>query len=95
MSEKQIQTKIITLLRSRGFWVFKVHGGAMQTSGIPDILACQGGQLWAFEVKRPGGVVSKIQEKRIDELRRAGARAFVVTSALEVEGRIAETKATP
>lgn len=84
MNEKQITEKIVTYLRGAGFWVFKVKGGPMQMSGVPDLLACRGGQLYAFEVKRPGGRVSAIQRKRLDELEAAGAKAAVVTSVEEV-----------
>lgn len=84
-SEKAIVQEVIAELKRRGFWVLKVHGGPMQKAGIPDVLAALDGQLWAFEVKaRRDGVVSRLQRKRMDELEKAGAYAFVVCSVAEL-----------
>jgi Holliday junction resolvase len=84
MSEKQITEKIIDRLKSEGFWVFKVHGGGLQKAGIPDVLACRAGRLYAFEVKRPGFSASRLQLKRIRELEAAGAVVAVVSSVEDV-----------
>jgi Holliday junction resolvase len=83
-SEKAIVQEVVDELKRRGFWVLKVHGGPMQKAGIPDVLAVFDGQLWAFEVKAQGGVVSRLQRKRMDELEQAGAYAFVVRSVGEL-----------
>jgi hypothetical protein len=40
------------------------------------------------EVKRPGGIVSKLQEVKMDELTQYGARCFVVYSVEELKGFI-------
>lgn len=83
ITEKQITEKIIKALKQHGYWVLKVHGGPMQKSGIPDILACRNGRLLAIEVKRPGGRVTAIQRKRLAELEAAGADVVVITSVDE------------
>lgn len=74
-------------------WFFKVVGHPYQMSGVPDILVCIHGRLFAFEVKfqRPGesrehafGRASVLQWDQIHQLRTAGAVATVVLSSGEV-----------
>jgi Holliday junction resolvase len=95
MNEKQITTKIIAYLKSEGFFVWKQHGSAFQQSGLPDVFAVKGGKLFGFEVKRPGGVVSKLQQKRIADLQKAGALVCVVRSVEEVAQFIASLPSRP
>lgn len=54
------------------------------TAGIPDIIACIGGQFFAFEVKVPGGKQTKLQSVTLDKIKAAGGIACVVTSVTEV-----------
>jgi len=74
-------------------WVMKVHGGPFQPVGIPDMLVCVKGQLFAFEVKhqKPGEShqhamdrVTRAQWAQIERMRRAGAVAEVVMAVDEV-----------
>ena len=74
-------------------WVMKVHGSPVQMAGVPDLLVCLDGYLYAFEVKfqRPGesaahayGRVSPIQQAQIDALNASGATALAVLSVDEV-----------
>lgn len=56
------------------------------TPGIPDLsVACPGGTILYFEVKRPGGVLSPAQEDIIGRLQKAGGFVAVVTSMDDVE----------
>ena len=84
MKESQIVAAIMLELRRRGFFVFKIHGGPYQAAGLPDIFAVKDGLLYAFEVKQPGGRVTKLQSKRLTELAEHGAKAAAVTSVAEV-----------
>jgi len=43
--------KILVSLRKQGGWWTKVHGGAFQTTGLPDIIGCYEGIFYGFEVK--------------------------------------------
>lgn len=86
--ERTITTKIMEYLRARGAFVWKQHGGPMQMRGLPDVMAVLGGRLYAFEVKTEHGRTTKIQEKRIEDLRKAGATAAVVRSLSEVAEHI-------
>lgn len=52
MLEKQVENKIKKWLEQNNHWYFKVHGGAFQKTGVPDIIACVKGKFVAIEVKR-------------------------------------------
>jgi hypothetical protein len=65
------------------FW--KEHGGMYGTAGIPDIIICYKGKFVALEAKRPGGKLTKLQEKTIKDIRAAGGKAYVVSSVDEVK----------
>lgn len=55
------------------------------TAGIPDIIVCYRGKFIALEAKRPGGKLTKLQEKTIKDIRAAGGKVYVVMSVDEVK----------
>lgn len=76
MTESQIQKKIIDDLESKGYYVIKL----MKTNknGIPDLIALPKNSDALFvEVKTEKGVLSKLQEYRIEELRSHGIKSEV------------------
>lgn len=84
--ESSITKSIVTLAKSLGWWTFKIAGGPMQTSGIPDLLCIRGGRAVFLEVKQPGKKPSPLQAHRMKEIREVGgATAEVVTSKQEAE----------
>lgn len=73
-------------------WIFKVHGGPMQMSGVPDLLFCVDGKFIGAEVKfvRPGESrdhaamrATPGQRNQIRLINKAGGSAGVVTSPQE------------
>lgn len=85
--ESHFQKKIIDWIKENvpNAVVWKEAAGPYSRQGIPDITCIVNGKYYGFEVKRPFiGVLSKIQEQTIKELRKAGAVAEVVTSEKEV-----------
>jgi Holliday junction resolvase len=86
MTESLIQRDIVRCLRVRGFYVIKISDRFR--SGIPDLYAARDGKSYWFEVKRPDGRVSKLQEYEIEQLRAAGITAAVVRSVSDVEALI-------
>jgi hypothetical protein len=38
--ESKLSREILSALRARGIFAFKVHGGPMMMAGLPDIIAC-------------------------------------------------------
>lgn len=60
--EYRIVQNIKRLIRSRGGWCVKIHGGPYQDAGTPDILACYKGRFVAVEVKTARGVARPEQK---------------------------------
>lgn len=82
--ESRIVERIMSYLRARGAFAEKLHGGMLQTTGLPDVVACYRGKFLAIEVKRPGGRATPMQEHILREIRKAGGFAAVATSVQDV-----------
>lgn len=74
-------------------WWFKVHGSPTQRAGIPDLLVCYFGRFVGIEVKRPGGEATRLQERTMDVIRRAGGSAFAADSVGLVSTRLDSIRA--
>jgi Holliday junction resolvase len=70
MTEQQIQSKIIKNLESEGFYCIKLI--KTNKNGIPDVLALKPNEVYFVEVKKDKGILSKLQEWRIKELKELG-----------------------
>lgn len=91
MLEKDIVAAILRHLKGQPrCFAWKTHGGMYGTAGIPDIIACIDGRFYAFEVKQPGGRLSRLQEVTLGKIRAAGGAAYMVTSVEEVKAAILE-----
>lgn len=53
-------------------WYTKIWGGGFQKSGIPDILACVNGIMFAVEVKASNGRPSELQKLNISRINKSG-----------------------
>lgn len=85
--ESYFQTKIMHWIRENfpEAFVWKAAAGPYSRQGIPDICCIIGGRFYGFEVKRPFiGVLRRIQEQTMKEIRAAGGVAEVVTSEKDV-----------
>ena len=93
--EKEIVAAILRYLKNRPCcFAWKTHGGMYGTAGIPDIIACIDGRFFAFEVKQPGGRLTRLQETTIAKIESAGGAARMVTSVSEVKDLLAEKGAS-
>lgn len=79
----QIMAYLKTLQRTEPVFFLKIHGHAMQRAGIPDMVVIHDGRTMWFEIKRPGGVPTKLQSHEMREIIGAGGVAYVVTSVEE------------
>lgn len=69
MTEQQIQKKRINELEQEGYYVIKLI--KTNKNGIPDLIAIPPDSNVLFsEVKTPKGKVSKLQEYRLEELKK-------------------------
>src|SRR5690606_6579928 len=86
-SEASLQATILRWLRSHGGWWVKFHvAGKYSTAGVPDIIGSYKGRFIAFEVKRPGGKPTPLQEATHKKMREQGkALVFVVDSLDKVK----------
>ncbi len=87
MKEGSITKAILAYLNSHpeGFAV-KVHAGANQGRGVPDVVGVVSGHSLWLEVKTRTGRATPIQEHRIKQLQSAGAIASIVRSVEDVIG---------
>ena len=91
---------IVDYLLVRKAWVLKVHGGAYQRPGVPDILACLRpqaqqvvsgdgwGVLLAIEVKTGRAVLSRAQEEERTRVDQAGGYFILAHSVDDVEAAL-------
>lgn len=69
-TESVIITKAIKLIAKEfpHAFVFKVHGGLYQRSGIPDLyVGIEGKSIW-IEMKRPGADTTALQKHKMEQL---------------------------
>lgn len=89
MLEREIVAAILRHLKTMPrCFAWKTHGGMYGTAGIPDIIACIDGRFYAFEVKQPGGRLTRLQEVTLGKIRAAGGAAYMVTSVEDVSAAI-------
>lgn len=80
--EAYYQTEVMEYIRGNypGSFVWKAAAGPYSRQGIPDVCAVIEGHFFGFEIKRPYiGRLSKMQERTILEIQKAGGTAAVVS----------------
>jgi Holliday junction resolvase len=82
MRESQIQSKVITELERKGYYVIKL----IQTNknGIPDLMAIKDGKVVFIEVKVPGKKPKVLQAYRHAELKKYGANTITATNTNDI-----------
>ena len=90
MLERDIVTAIRKYLASLGSDVFfwKEHGSVYGTNGVPDIICCYKGRFLGLECKLPGGRLTELQKRAIEQINRAGGIACRVESVEDVKRMI-------
>ena len=86
MKESAIVKSILQYLKSvPECFAWKEHGGMYGTAGIPDIIACIGGNFYGFEVKTERGKPTALQAATMRKIQAAGGIAAVVRSVADVK----------
>ena len=77
LSETRLKNKVIQFIKREypGVWVYKTAD--RWTSGIPDLLLCIEGRLYAIELKVDRNQPTKIQRYVIEKIKASGGRAEV------------------
>lgn len=84
MLEVTLKNKVIKRLRKvPDLWFFKCSDKFQ--SGIPDILGCYAGRMFAIELKTATGKLTKLQEHTLHTLLTVGALTWVVRSMEDLE----------
>lgn len=79
--ESRLQAKCIAYLEQNLKWVV-IKISAATKAGEPDLICCdKKGYFWAFEIKAgTAGIVSKLQEYKIERIRKNNGKAYVIYS---------------
>lgn len=88
--EYRIVQNIKRLIRARGGWCVKIHGGPYQDAGTPDILACYKGCFIAVEVKTARGVTRPEQKIAQRAIMGSGGYALITHLIGDVAGVLDE-----
>jgi Holliday junction resolvase - archaeal type len=89
MKKSDILKAILRYLKIiHGCFAWKEHGGMYSTAGVPDVITCIGGRVYAFEVKTEKGKPTALQEAIIRKILVAGGVAVIVRSLDEVRAVI-------
>lgn len=95
--ESRLSRAIMTALRARGIYCFKVHGGPFTQAGTPDIIACVPvthggvtvGAFVGFETKMPeGDDPTPVQLHQHNKISRAWGTVFVPRSVDDVTDQL-------
>jgi len=84
MRERDVEKYLVEKIRKLGGRAYKWTSPSQR--GVPDRLCVlPGGRAVAVEVKRPGGKVTRMQERELAQLNTLGLQAVVVDSIEAVE----------
>lgn len=82
-TESQKTRNLKTLLRARGFFVYKTHGSTETMSGLPDLVGCKDGRFIGIEVKMLDTANTKFKytPKQVYVLEQLAAKGALVFGA--------------
>lgn len=86
--EREITNKILKWLRENKYYCEKIHGGGVQCSGIPDIIACINGRFIGIEVKYGKNKASILQAYKLAQINKSGGIGIVVYSLLDLQTQL-------
>lgn len=93
MREKQIEMKLVEVVRKRGGLCPKWVSPGLD--GVPDrIIMLPGGRIAFAELKAPGGKPRPLQVARFEQLKALGFRVFVIDQIDQIGGVLDEISAT-
>lgn len=76
--EKLVKQKVVKQLKALGAYYFYPVTGGFGTSGVPDIVGCYQGTFFAIECKAGKNKPTKLQQKNMDDIAKAGGIVWVV-----------------
>jgi hypothetical protein len=79
--EAKVKKQIKDLLKSYGAYYAMPVAGMFGKAGVPDFLVCHVGYFIGIEAKAGKGKTTALQEKNLEDIRRAGGLAIVVNES--------------
>ncbi len=76
--ERKVKQQVVNLLKEYDVYYFFPAANGLGRAGIPDIIVCAWGSFLAIECKAGGGTTTKLQEKELSLIRKAGGTAMVI-----------------
>lgn len=75
-TERALRNKVLKHLKSKHIFVMSLS--EKYFSGYPDLLCIDDGKIFFIELKKKGGITSKIQLYMFDEIQKNGGTVFIV-----------------
>lgn len=79
--EAKVKAKVREVLKALGAYYTMPVTGGYGSSGAPDFLVCLGGRFIGIECKAGKGKTTALQEKNLEDIRKAGGVALVINEA--------------
>lgn len=79
--EGKVKNKIKAILKEHGVYFAMPIGSAFGNSGVPDFLCCVKGYFIAIEAKAGKGKTTALQDKHLEDIKKAGGVSLVVNEA--------------
>lgn len=76
--EGRVKEKVRKILREHNIYYAMPHGAGYGNAGIPDFLCCHKGKFLAIEAKAGEGVLTALQRKELETIKRTGGDAWLV-----------------
>jgi len=80
--EAKVKKRVIAILKKHGVWYFSPIGHGMGRGGIPDIIVCHKGAFLGIECKAGNNQPTKLQERELAGIKKAGGWDLVVNEDL-------------
>jgi Holliday junction resolvase len=76
--EAKVKARVKKILDEMGIYHFSPVQNGMGRAGIPDIIGCYAGRFVAFECKAGKGKTTALQDRELENIRKAKGLAFVI-----------------
>jgi pantoate kinase len=76
--EAKVKKKIKAILSENNVYYAMPVGSGYGNSGVPDFLCCVNGRFVAIEAKANGGKTTALQDKHLNEIKKASGTAIVI-----------------
>jgi Holliday junction resolvase len=83
--EGRVKKKLRDIMDDNNVYYFMPATGGYGRSGVPDIVGCVSGKFFAIECKAPGGRVTALQQREIENIIASGGVAFIYDGSISAD----------